>query len=1071
MIRIYFFLMAFIGLSTALYAQHGVTGGSLTYASPIDPLGFQPSQRSSESAPGTVANSSFTSVSLFTVEGTVKAETGDPIPGVNVIEKGTTNGTVTDSEGHYVLTVSDGNAILLFSFIGYTSQEIPVNNRTDIAVTLPPDVTTLREVVVVGYGEQKKESLTSAISNISSEEIQTTTHSSVAQKLQGKVAGLQIRQNAGQPGEFNTMINVRGFGTPLFVIDGIPRDGGSEFQRLNPEDIESISVLKDASAAIYGVRAANGVILVTTKKGRAGETKFSYNAVVGWQRPTDVPKMATASQWAQMRNDASIYGTGTPFFSEDELQKYIDGAPGYESTDWYDVTMKGSAMQQQHNLSASGGTEKVQYYIGLGYLNEGGLLKSGDMGYEKYTLRSNLTAMLHDNLKAELFLAGRHDKNEQPGENFFWIFKGTRVTLPIEKPYANSNPLYHGVVSSDQNPLILSKRDLTGYNENVDKQFQSSLALTYTVPFLKGLSLRGLASYDGNSYLNKNLFKGFNLYTYADGVYTPQKQRSGNENISNRFTDYNRLTLQGQLNYGTTISENHNLNAVLVMEQQTSFRRTAYLRRLYSFYTTDQIDFAGLTNQETRGNEEQTARLSYIGRFNYDYANKYLLEFAFRQDGSFRYHPDSRWGFFPVVSAGWRISEEPFMRDNIRIISELKLRASYGVVGEDAGNPFQYVPGFSTTGGGGYEFVNGTYTTGAASPAIVNENLTWFTSNISDIGINLGLWENRFTFEFDVYQRDREGLLAARNLALPNTFGGTLPQENLNSDRVRGLDFSVGYNGSIRDFHFGVRGNFNYARTMNLHVERGPFLNSYDRWRNGAMNRWNDINWGYEYAGQFQTYDEILNAPIQNGQLGNTRELPGDFRYRDANNDGVINGNDQLPLFSGGHPRTHYGLTLLGSWNNLDFNVLFQGSANYTVRFREVYAQVMAFRGNTPEYFFDRWHKADPYNADSEWIPGKWPATRMIENVGAMYAESSVWRRDASYVRLKSVELGYSPDFSALQSFGIQNLRIYVSAFNLFTIADPFVKPFDPEKIEGAFNAGFTYPLTKSYNIGLNLTF
>lgn len=1056
--------MVFVGLNPALHAQHASISRGLNdgNTSPVNPmrLSEQPQFKSFR-----------TGISAFNVRGTVKTEADEPLPGVNVIEKGTANGTVTDSDGNFVLTVSDGNAVLVFSFIGYTPQEVQVNNRTEFTISMLPDITTLSEVVVVGYGEQKKESLTSAISNISSEEIQTTTHSSVAQKLQGKVAGLQIRQNAGQPGEFNTMINVRGFGTPLFVIDGIPRDGASEFQRLNPEDIESISVLKDASAAIYGVRAANGVILVTTKRGRAGETKFSYHAVAGWQRPTDVPKMASASQWAQMRNDASIYGTGTPFYSQDELQKYIDGAPGYESTDWYDVTMKNSAMQQQHNLSASGGTDDVQFYIGLGYLSEGGLLKSEDMGYEKYTLRSNVTARLHKNLKAELSLAGRHDKNEQPGENFFNIFKGTRVTLPIEKPYANDNPLYPGVVSSGQNPLILSNRDLTGYNENVDKQFQSSLALTYTAPFVKGLSLRGLASYDANSYLNKNLFRGFNLYSYANDIYTAQKQRSGNENISNRFTDYNRLTLQGQVNYGTRIGEKHNLNAVLVVEQQESFRRTAYLRRLYSFYTTDQIDFAGLTNQETSGIEERTARLSYIGRFNYDYANKYLLEFAFRQDGSFRYHPESRWGFFPVVSAGWRISEENFMRDNIAVISELKFRGSYGIVGEDAGNPFQFVPGFSTTGGGGYEFLNGVYTTGAASPAIVNEELTWFTSKVSDIGINLGLWENRFTFEFDVYQRDREGLLAVRNLALPNTFGGTLPQENLNSDRVRGLDFSVGYNGNINDFQFGIRGNFNYARTMNLHVERGPFVNSYDRWRNGANDRWDNIVWGYDYAGQFQSQEEILNAPIQNGDLGNTRELPGDFRYRDSNNDGVINGNDALPLFSGGSPRTHYGMTLTGAWKNLDFNVLFQGSANYTVRFREVYAEVMAFRGNTPEYFFDRWHKADPYNADSEWIPGKWPATRMIENVGAMYAESSVWRRDASYLRLKSVELGYSPDFDGLEAVGIKSLRIYVNAFNLVTMADPFVKPFDPEKIEGLFNAGFTYPLTRSYNIGLNLTF
>lgn len=1026
----------------------------------------------------------------ITVTGSVLDENGQSMPGVNVIEKGTSNGTVTDSDGKFSLVVSNGNAVLIFSFIGYVSQEVAVNNQNFVTVSMASDVATLSEVVVVGYGEQKRESLTGAISNISSKDIQTNTHSSLAQKVQGKIAGLQIRQNSGQPGEFNTMINVRGFGTPLFVIDGIARDGGSEFQRLNPEDIESISVLKDASAAIYGIRAANGVIIVTTKKGQSGKTVFNYNGVVGWQTPTDVPEMATAAQWAVMRNNAEInknHASGTPFYSQDELQKYIDRAPGYEGTDWYDVTMKNSAMQYQHNLSASGGTDKVKYYIGFGYLNEEGLLRSNDMGYKKYTLRSNITADLANNLRGELFIAGRYDKNEQPGENFFNIFKGTRVTLPTESPYANNNTLYPAIVSSGQNPLALSDRDLTGYNENVDRQIQSSFALTYTVPFVKGLSLRGLASYDANSYLNKNLSKSYKLYTYtsATETYDATIQRNGTANISNRFVDYNRITLQGQVNYNTTILDKHALGAVFVFERQEQSSRNSYLRRLYSFYTTDQIDFAGIADQNTSGIEEQRANLSYIGRLNYAYADKYLLEFAFRQDGSYRYNPDNRWDFFPVVSAGWRISEESFMKNTLPLVSELKLRGSYGIVGADAGAPFQYVQGFSVSGGAGYEFVNGTYTTGASSPSIVNPNLTWTRSKVSDIGINIGLWDNRFTFEFDVYQRDTEGIPALRNLTLPNTFGGALPEENLNSQRVRGLDFTIGYRGAMNDFRYGITANFNYGRTMNLYVERGPFTSSYDRWRNGQANRWNDIVWSQTYEGQFQNQDEINNAPIQNGDFGNSRELPGDFRYKDINGDGIIDDGDLLPLYTGtsainrndnsgdpkSNPRMQYGMTLTGGWKNFDVNILFQGSAGYTVRFYEVYAEVFAFRGNTPAYFADAWHKADPYDADSEWVPGKWPATRFNNDVGAMYAESSVWRKNASYVRLKSVELGYTVNPALIQKIGLNRLRIYANAYNLFTIADDFVKPFDPEKLEGIYSAGFTYPLTRSYNFGVNLTF
>jgi TonB-linked SusC/RagA family outer membrane protein len=1080
--KIYPLLLVIMGCSSFLQAQFADTKGPIP---DVDELLHPLSDVELESQNPVATITSEHRLAIFTVSGSVTDEANQPMPGVNVIERGTTNGTSTDADGKFSLSVADGNSVLIFSFIGYVTQEIPVNNQTSITISLASDVATLSEVVVVGYGEQKRESLTGSISNISSKEIQTTTHSSLAQKLQGKVAGLQIRQNGGQPGEFNTMINVRGYGTPLFVIDGIARDGASEFQRLNPEDIESISVLKDASAAIYGIRAANGVIIVTTKRGQTGKTVFNYNGVVGWQTPTDVPAMANAAEWAVMRNNAEVNknrGNGTPFYTQEELQKYIDRAPGYEGTDWYDVTMKNAAMQYQHNLSASGGTEKVKYFMSFGFLNEDGLLRSEDMGYKKYTLRSNITADLTNNLKAELFLAGRYDKNEQPGENFFNIFKGTRVTLPTESPYANNNPLYPAIVSSGQNPLALSDRDLTGYNENVDKQFQSSLALTYTVPFVKGLSVRGLASYDGNSYLNKNVAKSFKLYTYtsASDTYNAEIQRNGTASISNNYSDYNRVTLQAQLNYTTTIAKNHNISAVLVYEQQQQFIRNASLRRIYSFYTTDQIDFAGSANQHTSGLEEERANLSYIGRFNYDFSNKYLLEFAFRQDGSYRYNPDNRWDFFPVVSVGWRLSEEGFIKDNLPFISELKLRGSYGIVGADAGNPFQWAAGYSLTGGAGYEFVNGTLTNGATSPGIVNPDLSWTTSDVSDIGINIGLWNNKATFEFDVYQKDTEGIPAYRNLTLPNTFGGALPHENLNSNRVRGLDFTISYRTSYNDFHFGISGNFNYARTMNLHVEQGPFTNSYDRWRNGQSNRWGDIVWSQTYAGQFQNQDDIDNSPIQSGDLGNSRELPGDFKYSDINNDGVIDGGDLLPLFRGSttvggdeksNPKMHYGMTLTGTWKNFDVNVLLQGSGGYTVRFYEVYAEVFAFRGNTPAYFADAWHKADPYNADSEWVPGKWPATRFNNDVGAMYAESSIWRRDASYVRLKSVELGYSINPDLLRRAGISRLRLYANAFNLFTIADSFVKPFDPEKLEGLYNAGFTYPLSKSYNFGVNLTF
>jgi TonB-linked SusC/RagA family outer membrane protein len=1021
-----------------------------------------------------------------TISGKVTdAQNGTPLSGVSVAVHGAgAAGATTNADGQYLITVPGNATELLFTFVGMKNVVEKINGRSVIDITMVTGDDQLSDVIVVGYGTKRKETLTGSVTNITNKEIQTTTNVSLAQKLQGKVAGLQIRQLGGEPGTFDNMINIRGFGAPLYVIDGVIRDGSSEFQRLNPEDIESVSFLKDASAAIYGFGSANGVVIVTTKKGSRGKASFNYTGVVGIMKPTDVPRMANAAEWMQMRNDAAIFGTGSPFLTKEELQKYIDGVPGYESTDWYDVTMKNSAMQQQHNLSASGGNEKTQYYIGLAYVDEGSLLRSNDMGYKRYNIRTNLTTELVKNLKAEVLVGGRYDKRYTPGENFFNIFKGTRVTLPTEKPYANNNPLYPAVVTpSNQNPLILSDKNITGYSETVNRNLQTQVSLTYEVPFVKGLSLRGVAAYDMNSYQGKDVSKPYKLYTYVGNQYVESPQRVGTASISNNFGNFNRLTVQAQANYAKTIAQRHNVAATAVFEQRQEWSRDSWLRRYYDFYTIDQIDRASENNMANSGSEGQNAFQSLLGRFNYDFDKKYLLEFAFRYMGTYAFPPESRWGFFPVVSAGWRISEEKFMQ-RIPAVSNLKLRASYGEVASTEGiGAFQWIPAFNLSGGGRYEFENGNLTTGATSPGIVNPNLTWVNSKTADIGIDIGLFNNRLNIEFDVYQRIREGFPATRAQSLPNTFGASLPQENLNSDRTRGIEFTINYNNHVREFNYGVSANFNYARSMLLHVERGPFQSSMDRWRNGRTDRYNDIVWGYTYLGQFQSMDEIANYPIQNGGQANIRELPGDFKYADINNDGMVDDKDMLPMFigavgnnndlnpAGKNPKINYGLTLNASYKGFDLNVLFQGSAMYTVRFSEVYAEVMAFRGNTPAYFYDRWHRADPYDSKSEWIAGKWPASRFNGDVGKMYAESSVWRKDASYLRLKSLELGYTISPKLYRAAGIRKLRVYASGFNLVTWADPFVKAFDPERLEGLFNAGFNYPLLKTYNFGINLQF
>ncbi|MBZ4675401.1 MAG: TonB-linked outer membrane protein SusC/RagA family [Anaerophaga sp.] len=1009
----------------------------------------------------------------MTVRGTVTDANGELLIGVSVRVENTSIGTITDVEGNYELQNVSPDALLEVSYVGMVTRTIPVDGRSIINIILQEDTKTLEELVVVGYGTQKKGNLTAAISTIKNEDILTTTHTSLAQRLQGKIPGLQIRQNTGEPGNYDAMINIRGFGTPLFIIDGTTRVSNQEFQRLNPEDIESISILKDGAAAIYGMNAANGVILVTTKRGTEGKPKFQYSGSISASSPTDMPEVMNAYQWIVMRNDAAVNIGLDPIYTKEEVELWRQGGEGYESTDWYNETMKKFNMLQQHTFSVQGGSDKVNFYVSLGFLKDPGLLKTNAVQYEKYSFRSNLTARLSNNLSTEIDLSGWYDEKDGSRWPVFDIIRGTVSALPIHTPHANNNPDYPAYIYDGQsyNPIVTSNSDLVGYTHGVSKSFKSSASIIYDVPFVEGLELKGVAYYEhGNGY-SKNLSKSYYMYSYdqINDKYVPILFGHPST-LSNGWSDGNGITLQAHVNYKRTFDEKHNLGFTGVYEERNGWSRSAALQREFQFFTIDQINMGDENNQRTSGMEDKGGFRSLLGRLNYDYLGKYLFELAARYDGSYRYHPDRRWGFFPVVSAGWRISEEDFMK-NLSFISNLKLRGSYGVIGEDAGSPFQYVGGF-TLNAGGYEFVNGTWTSGAAAPRVVNEDLTWYTSIVKDLGFDLGLLHNQINLEFDIYQRDRSGLLAYRNATLPNTFGASLPQENLNKDRVRGIDLAIGYGRKVtNDFSFNISGNVNFARRMDVYEERGPFVNSMDRWRSGHNERWSDVIWMYDYVGQFQTEEEIINAPIQNGTLGNSREMPGDFRYRDVNNDGVIDGNDVIPLAWGGDPKLHYGLIFDLKWKDFDFNMLWQGSGKYSVRFTHNYATMLWMDGNMPEYFYDRWHLSDQFNPNSEWIKGEWPPVRRQPDVGAMYNESSVWRRDASYLRLKSLEVGYSLPSKFVNSFGVQNLRLYISGYNLLTLTDPFVKSFDPERIEGAYNAGWVYPLNKSFNFGVNLTF
>ena len=1024
-----------------------------------------------------------------TVTGKVTdASTGDPMPGVNILISGTNSGTITDAAGNFSLEVPDTEAIIQFSFIGYITQNVPLAGQTKLNVSMTSDLLQLTEVVVVGYGTQKKETLSGAVGTIKSDDIVTTKVAGLAQVLQGKVAGLGIRQQTGVPGNFDSKISLRGFGEPVYVIDGVVRGDGYDFQRLNSEDIESISILKDGASAIYGMNAGNGVIIVTTKKG-SGPVKITYNTTMGFSSPANsLLKMLNVPRYYEMYNEAYINVGRQPIFPEEGDGNYYELIK-QKSYDRYNEVFKNSAFIQQHNISIQSGNDKISTYNSLGYNADGGIMRSGDMNYHQYTLVSNNDLKISKRLKANVVFSGLYSLKEQPSNNgdaYGWITALANAVRPYYPIYANDNPQYPDA-SNVYNPLAMSRKDLTGWHNWNTSMFKTTASLIYDIPYIEGLQFKILGAYDFTYRQEQGVNTAYDLYNYdsATDTYIPVRSLTlfePGEYISQSNGNGHALDLQAQISYNTKIASNHNLAATLVAEKRSSKNDYVNLFRYYDLYTHPTINSASTTNQNMGGSISEMAFLSYIGRFNYDFKSKYLFEFAFREDASYRYSPEARWGFFPYVSAGWRVSEENFMKENVPVISMLKLRASYGISGNDAGDPNQYMEGYIPAKG--YTFNSGGgLTNGYEQGPLVNNELTWYETNTTDFGLDFSVKNGLFNLILDFYRRDQTGLLAKRLETIPSTFGQSLPDENINSNRTQGFDFTIEHHGNIGEVKYGVSGNFNFSRFMNLYVERTAPLGSWSKYKSDSYNRYSDWSWGFDYDGQYQTEEEIREAPyilagddVSGFSYGNLYVLPGDYKYEDLNGDGEIGSEDYHPMYlegNNGVPASSYGLTLNVSWKDFDFNMLWQGSAFFTGQLYEWTG--MLFEGgdsNSPDFYYDRWHRADMWDPNSEWIAGKYPASRIF---GPPYwhnwKQSPSIKKDASYVRLKSVEIGYTLPENLLKKYGVMNLRVFVNAYNLFTICDPMFKQFDPERILGLAGSGFSYPLSQSYNFGLNVSF
>jgi TonB-linked SusC/RagA family outer membrane protein len=1032
---------------------------------------------------------SISPVQGITVSGTVtSSDDGTGLPGVSVIVKGTTRGTTTDADGKYVINVNNAEDVLVLSFIGYVQQEVTVGAQTNIDIALVSDITQLGEVVVVAYGTQQKVTLTGSVAAIKGDELRRTKNENPQNMLTGRVAGVRLWQKSAEPGTYNTSFDIRGMeGDPLVVIDGVPRTM-ADFQRMNPSDIDDISVLKDASAAIYGVRAASGVLLVTTKKGTKGKPVIAYNGSVTWQRPSNMPKLADAYGTMTLYNEMNMNKVdgGNIIYDEADFEAFRTGER--RSTDWNKLIIAESSPQTQHDLSISGGNDNTQYFIGGGYLFQEGLFKSGDLNYNKYNLRTNITTELYKGVSLNVNLAGVSDERNTPYSSSVDIIRNYWAQGVLFPAYADpeGTMLNYEGLALEQNTVAMMSSDISGYRKYQQKDFQSSASLTIDLgtlaPVLEGLSAKGMFSYDYRQ--NNNKFYRREYYQYAtDPVSGEYISKLYNLSAPNQLQQEmsNRRQWLGQflLNYNRTFGETK-VAGLLGWESQNKTGDNFFTRSNLAFglpYLLAGVPDAGMVNGMASSTDDlyDIANAAALGRVNVTHKDRYIAEFQFRYDGSSKFVEDNQWGFYPSGSIGWRISEEPFFQSisALSFVDQLKLRASYGVTSNDGTLSYKWYPGYLYPAVGknadkGYynEYAPGNVFGGqfiyGADLISANRNLTWWEAHTFNVGVDYEGWNGLFGFSLDYFNRKRTGLPTELKGEIPTVVGADAATENLNSEHQYGLDLELNHRNRIGQLSYKVRAIATITRREWLYgAENGPYANSYDKWRNDNLNnRFQGVQFGFESAGRYQNWEDIWNYPIYKDR----DVLPGDYKYEDWNGDGEINDQDQHPFAFDQTPWLNFSLGADFNYKNFDLNFLFQGTAMGSMAYKEPLYSIWGTNGGgSLEQFLDRWHPvdptADPYNPTTEWVSGHYGYT------GHNPRDNSEFNRvSTAYLRLKSIELGYT-----LPKLGSSSLdvRVFANAYNVFTITG--VKYVDPEHPDT--DLGRLYPLNKTYTLGVSAKF
>lgn len=1041
------------------------------------------------------------------MKGKVNDEQGQGLPGVSVLVKGTSTGTVTDIEGNYTVN-APGTATLVFSFIGYITQEIPLGNKTSLDVKMATDTKALDEVVVVGYGTAKKATLTGSVTAVKGAELQKAPSTNLSNTLGGRLPGVSAVQASGEPGYDGSAIRIRGTNSlgnsnALIVVDGVPnRSGGLD--RLNPADIESISVLKDAAAAIYGSRAGNGVILITTKRGKSGKPQLSYDLNLGMGQPTRTPKMSNAAEYATIRNELQIYdnlpvnqwqgalqGFNTngaytrtdngnvlsAVFTPTDLQKFRDGSDPliHPNTDWYGSVIRKWSPQQRHNLQLTGGSENIKYLASLGYINQEGNYVNSATGYKQYDMRVNLDTKINKYVTAKLGVVMREEFRRFPngggaGDIFRMLMRGKPTEIAIW-PDGRPGP----DIENGQNPAVITT-NTTGYNNDKRDYIQTNGQLDIDVPGVPGLKVTAMAAVDKQMRRQKSFQKPWTLYywdkkTYEADGETPfltgtVRSTFNDPRLTETSSQELSIQLTGQASYEKTFGS-HNFNAMVGVQRETVDADGFFAyRRYFISPVVDQL-FAGGTPEQNIGNSGtnngdlyKRARLSYFGRVGYNFKEKYLAEFLWRADGSYVFPKEGRFGFFPGVSAGWRISEEDFWKNNIRFVNNVKLRASWGqmgaepyLLGTETLAEYQYL---NTMGFGTY-IVNDQVVKTLLESRVANKAFTWEVANNSNFGIEGTLWKDRIAFEIDYFINNRSKILIPKTGSTPSTAGidGKLPPENLGKLQNKGFEFKVSYDGAIDNFTYSVGVNGGYAKNTIKYWNETPGAPSYQY----TTGRPYQAFLAYQYDGVFRDQAEIdANTLDYSGITGSLR--PGDMKFKDINNDGKITADDKLRSEKTNRPQFTGGVSINLGYKAFDLSILFQGAAGGLQYIGQTESGDI---GNYLKYAYDhRWTIDNPSSTDPRLANRNNTYYTNFDNAGA----NTYFLKSNNYLRLKNIELGYNLPSEIGSKIGVSNLRVYVNGLNLFTIDK--IKIWDPEATS---TNGQYYPQSRVLNAGVRVTF